>query len=160
RMPRRPAPPPPTSPVETALMWAAGALAGAFVVGGAILLKKKRDDEAKNKEAQDAQRRVDAERQEYGLRNLGRKGQRSGALWPATPPSVLYDATVANAEAGADGTIHVNREWFCKTCLDACPTQDAVCARTFAYWLLAHEVAHILYDDPKAYAALEGVPPW
>lgn len=92
---------------------------------------------------------------------LRQKVQEIAALWSAAPPVVLFDDQVDNAEARDDGRIYVNRAWFTRTCVDACGTQDAVCARAFAYWLLTHEVAHVVFNDPRAYAALDHlVPPW
>lgn len=109
--------------------------------------------------AWDAKRRKEAE--EAQLRPLRQKVQEIAALWSATPPVVLFDESVSNAEARDDGRIRVNRQWFSKTCVDSCGTEDAVCARAFAYWLLTHEVAHVIFKDPRAYAALGGkVPPW
>jgi hypothetical protein len=109
--------------------------------------------------ALDSKQRKDVE--EGHLRALRQKVQEIAALWSATPPVVIFDETVSNAEARGDGRIYVNRAWFTQTCVDSCGMDDAVCARAFAYWLLTHEVAHVIFRDPRAYAALEiHVPPW
>jgi hypothetical protein len=111
----------------------------------------------KKREAEAAAQRREAE----DLRALRQKVQEIAALWSVRPPEVFFDPAVGNAEARDDGRVYVNRQWFSQTCKDACGTNDAGCARAFAYWLLTHEVAHVVFRDPSAYAALESqVPRW
>src|SRR5262249_54891057 len=98
---------------------------------------------------------VEKRREEADLGKLREKVHEIAALLGAGTPVVVFDPKVYAAQARGDGTIHVNREWFNKTCVAACTTHDAVCARAFAYWLLGHEVAHFVFKDPKTMAAVD-----